>query len=148
MSPIYPEQHETAFNWRTAMVSDFLKKLSSIGRTSRPTGSTGRNKSVGEAFIAALEKQIGFVKQEIDKPKSIDFNRGHWVKPEKNGTFTVQFGASPIEVVEKKKYFVVSDLKEALALLEGGKELVEEKSFIAKLEEKRSKRSGPRASKK
>lgn len=130
------------------MASDFLKKLSSIGRASRPTGANSRNKPVGEAFIAALEQQIEVVKQEIAKSGTISWNRGHWVKPEKNGTYSVQFGSSPIEVVDKKKYFAVNDLNEALALLEGGKELVNEKSFIVKLEEKRSKRSGPRASKK
>ncbi|QRM54738.1 hypothetical protein [Sinorhizobium sp. BG8] len=127
--------------------SPFLKRLSEIGKASRPTKTAGRNKSVQDSFLSALEKQIDAVNGAIKKAGSVQWNRGHWVKPEANGRYSVSFGFPAIAVVEGKKFFFVDDLKEALDLLENGKGLVEDKNFVAALEAQRAARSGPRQKK-
>lgn len=124
--------------------SDFLKKLSSIGKASRPTKSVARNKSVQDSYLAALEKQIDAVNAAIKKPGSVQWNRGHWIKPEADGRYSVSFSFPAVAVVDGKKYFFVDDLKAALDLLENGKGLVENKDFVAALEAQRAARSGPR----
>jgi len=94
--------------------SDFLKKLSSIGKASRPTKSVARNKSVQDSYLAALEKQIDAVNAAIKKPGSVQWNRGHWIKPEADGRYSVSFSFPAVAVVDGKKYFFVDDLKAAL----------------------------------
>lgn len=127
--------------------SDFLKKLSAIGKTSRPTKSASRSASVQDSYLAALEKQIEAVNAAIKKPGAVQWNRGHWIKPEADGRYSVSFGFPAIAVVDGKKYFFVDDLKAALELLENGKGLVEDKNFVAALEAQRAARSGPRQKK-
>ncbi|MCY1741428.1 hypothetical protein [Ensifer sp. SL37] len=126
------------------VTSPFLTRLSKIGKASRPTKSVARNKSVQDSYLAALERQIDTVNAAIKKPGAVKWNRGHWVKPEAEGRYSVSFGFPAVEVVDDKKFFFVDDLKEALDLLEGGKELVNDKGFVAKLEAQRAARSGPR----
>lgn len=130
------------------VTSPFLTRLSKIGKASRPTKSASRNKSVQDSYLAALEKQIDAVNDAIKKPGAVKWNRGHWVKPEAEGRYSVSFGFPAIPVVEGKKFFFVDDLKEALDLLENGKGLVENKEFVAALESQRTARSGPRQKKK
>ncbi|WP_368516662.1 hypothetical protein [Rhizobium sp.] len=117
--------------------SDLLRFFSDIGTEERirpkATRSAAVPKTPAELFVIAVDKQIDFAK----RMKAGDpYKSSYWVRPEKDGRFSVQFGTRALPV-DKKKYFYVDTVDAAIELLEKGKGLVEEPTFMKTYEDDR-----------
>lgn len=117
--------------------SDLLKFFSDIGTEERirpkATRAAAVQKTPAELFISAIDKQIDFAK----RMKAGDpYKSSYWVRPEKDGRFSVQFGTRALPIAGKK-YFYVNTADEAIKLLEKGKGLVDEPTFMKAYEEDR-----------
>lgn len=117
--------------------SELLKFFSDIGTEERirpkATRAVAEPKTPAELFVIAIDKQIDFAK----RMKAGDpYKSSYWVRPEKDGRFSVQFGTRALPI-DKKKYFYLDTLDKAIDLLEKGKGLVDEPTFMKAYEEDR-----------
>lgn len=128
--------------------SAFLKRLRTIGESERIKARRPKKApaTAQEKFLKALDKQVNFAKSKA-AGSDAKWNRGHWVTPEADGRYSIHFGASALPI-EGNRYFYVADLAEAIEVLEGGRELADDRAFVTELEAASEKRSAPKRKRK
>ena len=128
--------------------SPFMKLLKSIGEADRikPKRAKKAPPTAQDKFLKALDKQINFARSKA-AGSDAKWTRGHWVTPEKDGRYSLRFGASALPV-DGNRYFYVDDLDMAIQVLEGGRELVDDRAFVTELEMATERRSVPKKSNK